>query len=317
MSTPLRFQEAAMFAPHLAEQLHEAARLVNTAPGPRGGQYRAELLDTAASLSRQFPERQLGSATTATLDQVHSLRTDLTDLWTQIASGAQTGTALERLNSLVESHGQVRLQLEQPEESAQAGPDDVTPAGARPAARWVLGEATGPAVDRFGRELVMAVAETAVAGELHRLKVCSGTDCANALVDATRNSSKQFCDEANCANRTHVRAYRERQASGEAPSPRDSAAPAPTPAASTATTAKTPAATPEPAPSSEATKDSQESPSSGISKKIRKLSARLQDPELSKKDRKRVVKKFKKLRKKLKDSADVELLEQLAPDVKK
>ena len=76
-------------------------------------------------------------------------------------------------------------------------------------------------------------------------------------------------------------------------------------------------ATTDPAPSSGAAKDSGESPSSGISKKIRKLSARLQDPELSKKDRKKVVKKFKKLRKKLKDSADVELLERLAPDVKK
>lgn len=293
-----------MLAPHLAAQLHEATRLINTAAGPRGGQYRPDQLDTAASLSRQFPERQLASATTQTLQQIHTLREDLTALWDQVAAGVQPAVVQDHLNALVESLGPVRLQLEQPEESTQTGPDDATPAGARAAARWVLGESTGPAADRFARELVMAVAETAVAGELHRLKVCAGTDCANAVVDATRNQSKQFCDEANCANRTHVRAYRERQAAGEAPT-------------STATTPSAAPATTDPAPSSGAAKDSGESPSSGISKKIRKLSARLQDPELSKKDRKKVVKKFKKLRKQLKGSADVELLERLAPDVKK
>lgn len=309
-----------MLAPHLAEQLHEAARLINTAAGPRGGQHRPDQLDTAASLSRQFPDRQLASATTQTLEQVHTLRDDLSALWDQVASDVQPAVVQDHLNALVESLGPVRLQLEQPEESTQTGPDDATPAGARPAARWVLGEAHGPTVDRFTRELVMAVAETAVAGELHRLKVCSGTDCSNALVDATRNSSKQFCDEANCANRTHVRAYRERQASSEAPSTRESSSSTSSSSASSpssSTPASAAATTPDPAPSSARTQEAEASPSSGISQKIRKLSARLQDPELSKKDRKKVVKKFKKLRKKLKDSADVELLERLAPDVKK
>ena len=78
-----------MLAPHLAEQLHEAARLINTAAGPRGGQHRPDQLDTAASLSRQFPDRQLASATTQTLEQVHTLRDDLSALWDQVASDVQ------------------------------------------------------------------------------------------------------------------------------------------------------------------------------------------------------------------------------------
>ena len=52
----------------------------------------------------------------------------------------------------------------------------------------------------------------ALAGELTRLRTCSGEDCSNAFVDLTRNRSKQFCDEANCANRAHVKAYRARRA---------------------------------------------------------------------------------------------------------
>ena len=58
----------------------------------------------------------------------------------------------------------------------------------------------------------LALAETAMDGELTRLRVCEGEDCENALVDASRNRSKRFCDEANCANRTHVRSYRARLA---------------------------------------------------------------------------------------------------------
>lgn len=279
-----------MLVPHTADRLHEAVRLINTAAGPRGGQYRPDQLDTAASLSREFPDRQFASAGTEILQQVHGLRENLTQLWSLIATGASDSRVQEQLNDLLAAHGPVRLQLESDE------------------ATWVLGAETGPAVERFTRDLVMALAEAAVAGELHRLRLCAGTDCSNALVDVTRNSSKQFCDEANCANRTHVRAYRQRQASGEQPAPTD------------ASSKKDKPVTPAPAKNS-AKKTSIEpesdEESAKISRKIRKLSTRLQDPELSKKDRKKVAKKFKKLRKKLKGSADADLLERLAPAVKK
>ncbi|WP_141762506.1 CGNR zinc finger domain-containing protein, partial [Micrococcus sp. HMSC31B01] len=68
------------------------------------------------------------------------------------------------------------------------------------------------AVERLAAMAALALAETAMDGELTRLRVCEGEDCENALVDASRNRSKRFCDEANCANRTHVRSYRARLA---------------------------------------------------------------------------------------------------------
>ncbi|WP_336704962.1 CGNR zinc finger domain-containing protein [Micrococcus terreus] len=289
-----------MLAPDLAARLHDAARLINTASGPRGGQYRGDQLATASALSREFPDRQLSAATSGALDQIHRLRTDLTQTWARIAEGTAPAAVQDTLNALLQEHGPVQLSLQ--------GPDDATHQGASASGQWVLGGSDGPAAERFIRDLVLAVAEAAVAGELGRLRVCAGTDCANALVDVTRNSSKQFCDEANCANRTHVRAYRKRRASGQTPA----STPAPdrtpemdqAPATSTAAPASTPSA-------KSAKPTGQDEEAAKITRKIRKLSTRLQDPELSTKDRKKVAKKFKKLRKKLKGSANAELLNRL------
>ena len=47
--------------------------------------------------------------------------------------------------------------------------------------------------------------------ELSRLQVCAAEDCNAVFVDFSRNRSKRFCDTGNCANRTHVAAYRKRQ----------------------------------------------------------------------------------------------------------
>ncbi|RFP67250.1 CGNR zinc finger domain-containing protein, partial [Micrococcus luteus] len=83
------------------------------------------------------------------------------------------------------------------------------------------------AVERLAAMAALALAETAMDGELTRLRVCEGEDCENALVDASRNRSKRFCDEANCANRTHVRSYRARLAeAAEAAPATDPAGPA-------------------------------------------------------------------------------------------
>lgn len=285
-----------MLAPDLAARLHDAARLINTASGPRGGQYRGDQLATASALSREFPDRQLSAATSETLDQIHRLRTDLTQTWARIAEGTAQAAVQDTLNALLQEHGPVQLSLQ--------GPDDATHQGASASGQWVLGGSDGPAAERFIRDLVLAVAEAAVAGELGRLRVCAGTDCANALVDVTRNSSKQFCDEANCANRTHVRAYRKRRASGQTPAPDRTPETDQAPATSTAAPASTPSA-------GSAKPTGQDEEAAKITRKIRKLSTRLQDPELSTKDRKKVARKFKKLRKKLKGSANADLLNRL------
>lgn len=69
-----------------------------------------------------------------------------------------------------------------------------------------------PLVDRMGTEAAMAIAELIRAEELGRLERCDAEGCDAALVDLSRNRSRRFCDTGNCANRTHVAAYRARKA---------------------------------------------------------------------------------------------------------
>ena len=68
-----------------------------------------------------------------------------------------------------------------------------------------------PLADRMAVEAAMAVADLVRTGELGRLRSCARPDCADVLVDLTRNRSRRFCDET-CANREHVAAYRARAA---------------------------------------------------------------------------------------------------------
>ena len=120
------------------------------------------------------------------------LRGRLAEVWALAA--VDEAAAVERVNALLAAAGPLRL---------TAGGDVV---GLAPA------QVPADAVERLAAMAALALAETAMDGELTRLRVCEGEDCENALVDASRNRSKRFCDEANCANRTHVRSYRARLA---------------------------------------------------------------------------------------------------------
>ncbi|ADG78916.1 Zinc finger CGNR domain-containing protein OS=Tsukamurella paurometabola (strain ATCC 8368 / DSM/ CCUG 35730 / CIP 100753 / JCM 10117 / KCTC 9821 / NBRC 16120 / NCIMB 702349 / NCTC 13040) OX=521096 GN=Tpau_2309 PE=4 SV=1 [Tsukamurella paurometabola] len=66
---------------------------------------------------------------------------------------------------------------------------------------------------RMRAEFAMALVDLVRSGNVDRLKVCAADDCDRVLVDLSRNRSRRFCSEGNCGNRTHVAAYRERQAS--------------------------------------------------------------------------------------------------------
>jgi predicted RNA-binding Zn ribbon-like protein len=57
----------------------------------------------------------------------------------------------------------------------------------------------------------MALAQVIASGERERLRRCEAPDCAQVLVDLSRNRSKRYCDARTCGNRLHVAAYRERQ----------------------------------------------------------------------------------------------------------
>ena len=64
---------------------------------------------------------------------------------------------------------------------------------------------------RMGAEAAMAMVDVVRTGELDRLRVCAAEDCANVVVDLSRNRSRRFCD-AGCGNRENVAAYRARRA---------------------------------------------------------------------------------------------------------
>lgn len=64
---------------------------------------------------------------------------------------------------------------------------------------------------RIASDLAVALTDLLVDGELSRLGVCAAVDCDGLFTDLSRNRSKRFCDRGNCANRTHVAAYRARQ----------------------------------------------------------------------------------------------------------
>ena len=182
-------------APTLS-RLASLAAFLNTAPGLRGGQPADERFTAATQLPSLVPELQedevrLRLAAAAAV-RGRELRGRLAEVWA-LAAGDEAA-AVERVNALLATAGPLRL---------TAGGDVV---GLAPA------QVPADAVERLAAMAALALAETAMDGELARLRVCEGEDCENALVDASRNRSKRFCDEANCANRTHVRSYRARLA---------------------------------------------------------------------------------------------------------
>ena len=244
-------------APTLS-RLASLAAFLNTAPGLRGGQPADERFTAATQLPSLVPELQedevrLRLAAAAAV-RGRELRGRLAEVWALAA--VDEAAAVERVNALLAAAGPLRL---------TAGGDVV---GLAPA------QVPADAVERLAAMAALALAETAMDGELTRLRVCEGEDCENALVDASRNRSKRFCDEANCANRTHVRSYRARLAEAA------ESAPAADPAG------------PEEAEAPEAVVDS-EAPEAAVDSEAAADEPR-QETEKEKKERKKAEKKARK-----------------------
>ncbi len=66
-----------------------------------------------------------------------------------------------------------------------------------------------PLAARMAVEAAMAIVDVVRADELSRLRICDNDDCADVLVDLSRNRSKRYCD-LTCTNRAAARAYRSR-----------------------------------------------------------------------------------------------------------
>ena len=63
---------------------------------------------------------------------------------------------------------------------------------------------------RLGAEIAVAIAIVVRDLGYERLRRCAAPGCERALVDLTKNGSRRYCD-AQCGNRVHAAAYRNRK----------------------------------------------------------------------------------------------------------
>ncbi|XNY99885.1 CGNR zinc finger domain-containing protein [Micrococcus luteus] len=184
-----------MLSPRTLDRLHSLATFLNTAPGPHGGQVLEERLVFGTQIPDVVPAVHEGKnrvrVANAALQRAHDLRGRVAALWADADAGEDV---TEQVNALLEEVG--ALALIATDEGLVYGP----------------ASQTSDAVERLTALAALTLADVVAEGEAARLRVCAGEDCGNVLVDASRNRSKRFCDEANCGNRLHVRSYRARQA---------------------------------------------------------------------------------------------------------
>jgi predicted RNA-binding Zn ribbon-like protein len=174
------------FAHDTEVALNAATALVNTGRGQ-------EDLPDVAALDRFTGEWEwTGSRTRdqAELDAVHALRPSLERLWYIAAD-----QAADLVNTLLRESGAL------PQLVKHDGWDYHIHATSPEA----------PLADRMAVEAAMAFADVIRSGQLARLRACAADDCANLLVDLSKNHSRRFCG-TTCANRINVAAYRTRRA---------------------------------------------------------------------------------------------------------
>ncbi|MFD1214309.1 CGNR zinc finger domain-containing protein [Arthrobacter sp. GCM10027362] len=175
------------FAYDTERSLLDMAALINT------GAHEADRLQTPAQLDEFLEAVEFTGSrthTTAELAAVRQLRPRLRAVWT-----AGEDEAVEIINAILREaralpqlvrhdHWDYHLHATTPE-----APVDV----------------------RLAVEAAMALVDVVREKELDRLQLCAAEGCNAVLVDLSRNRSKRFCDTGNCANRTHVAAYRARK----------------------------------------------------------------------------------------------------------
>jgi predicted RNA-binding Zn ribbon-like protein len=180
------------FAHDTEPSLQMYAELVNT---DHGGVDRLRTLDQLREFLRRHEFTGWSSAEAADVAAVQSVRTDLAAVWA-------APSTLDRVHivnrMLADTPQQPRL--------TRHGRLD-----------WHLHfiDDDAPISERVRTELAMALVDLIRSGSTDRLKVCAGQDCSRVLIDLSRNRSRRFCTEGNCGNRTHVAAYRVRQAEAD------------------------------------------------------------------------------------------------------
>lgn len=175
------------FAYDTERSLLDMARLVNTA------EHEVDQLGTPAELDGFLDVIEFTGSrarTEAELAAVRNLRPRLRAVWT-----AGEDEAVEIINAILrEAHALPQLvKHDHWDYHLHATTPDA------------------PVDVRLAVEAAMALVDVIREKELDRLQLCAAEDCNAVLVDLSRNRSKRFCDTGNCANRTHVAAYRARK----------------------------------------------------------------------------------------------------------
>lgn len=180
-----------IFAHDTELALLAAAALVNTA-GRNG-----DALPDIAALDAFFQAHGWTGRhehTAAELRQVRALRPRLRQIWYADADGI-----VEIVNRLLREHRALPQLVRHDDEPYHLHAT----------------ETDAPLATRMAVEAAMAFADVVRGGELARLRICAHPDCADVLVDLSRNRSRRFCD-AGCGNRAAVSAYRARRAAARA-----------------------------------------------------------------------------------------------------
>ena len=176
-----------IFTPDTEVVLGTVVDLVNTAATETDG------LLTLADLDLFVAEQRFSGSRThsdAELRSVRQLRAQLREIWV-----ASEDEAVEQVNFILRN--------------ARALPQLVKHDGLDYHIHATTQQA--PLSERMAVEAAMALVDVLRSGERERLRSCAAADCTAVLLDLSKNRSKRYCDTGNCANREHVRAYRQRQ----------------------------------------------------------------------------------------------------------
>ena len=176
-----------IFAPDTEAALASVVDLLNTTSGE------TDALLTLADLDQFITEQRYSGSRThsdAELRSVRQLRTQLREIWMAAEDGA-----VEQVNFILRN--------------ARALPQLVKHDGYGYHIHATTQQA--PLSERMAVEAAMALVDVIRSGECDRLRTCAASDCDAVLLDSSKNRSKRYCDTGNCANREHVRAYRQRQ----------------------------------------------------------------------------------------------------------
>jgi predicted RNA-binding Zn ribbon-like protein len=171
--------------------LEDLAWIVNS-DDPSTGE---ERLPTTEALADYVTERRITGShagTASELRAVHVLRARLRSVFDLAADGNEAGV-VEALNDMITEYGAVPqlVRHDQLPLHLHFTPNDA------------------PLDQRLGAEIAVAIAIVVRDSGYQRLRLCAAPGCGRALVDLTKNQSRRYCD-AQCGNRVHVAAYRNR-----------------------------------------------------------------------------------------------------------